>query len=264
MFNFITTLKTCLKISLTDNSVIAVTDCDCNLIIEGIEYFAGNSFEYGNIKNSSSLDVDNLRIKSFISSNVITESDILAGKYDRARVEIFQINYENLTQEKNILKFGIITEIKIIDNQFIAEISDFSKKTEQQITDTFSPYCRAKFCDHLCKLDINNFMHRGLVSKVTVPNKKFVDISLSQAQNYYRYGVVKFLSGKNKNHSFEVKQSSVNEIELFFSTPYEIKFGDCYTVFAGCDKLFTTCADKFSNVVNFRGEPHIPGIQKLF
>jgi uncharacterized phage protein (TIGR02218 family) len=35
--------------------------------------------------------------------------------------------------------------------------------------------------------------------------------------------------------------------------------GDGFTVTAGCDKQFPTCHDKFANVVNFRGFPHIPG-----
>ena len=35
--------------------------------------------------------------------------------------------------------------------------------------------------------------------------------------------------------------------------------GDAFIVTAGCDKLFATCRDRFANVVNFRGFPHIPG-----
>jgi uncharacterized phage protein (TIGR02218 family) len=27
----------------------------------------------------------------------------------------------------------------------------------------------------------------------------------------------------------------------------------------GCDKRFETCATRFNNAVNFRGEPHLPG-----
>ena len=34
---------------------------------------------------------------------------------------------------------------------------------------------------------------------------------------------------------------------------------DAFTVTAGCDKRFQTCHDRFNNVVNFRGFPHIPG-----
>jgi uncharacterized phage protein (TIGR02218 family) len=35
--------------------------------------------------------------------------------------------------------------------------------------------------------------------------------------------------------------------------------GDTFTVAAGCDKQLATCRTKFSNTVNFRGFPHMPG-----
>jgi uncharacterized phage protein (TIGR02218 family) len=41
--------------------------------------------------------------------------------------------------------------------------------------------------------------------------------------------------------------------------PEAISVGDTFVVTAGCDKRFATCRDRFSNTVNFRGFPHIPG-----
>ena len=38
-----------------------------------------------------------------------------------------------------------------------------------------------------------------------------------------------------------------------------IAVGDDFVVRAGCDKRLETCRDRFANVVNFRGFPHIPG-----
>ena len=38
-----------------------------------------------------------------------------------------------------------------------------------------------------------------------------------------------------------------------------IMVGDTFTVTAGCDKTLATCRDRFANVDNFRGFPHIPG-----
>lgn len=32
-----------------------------------------------------------------------------------------------------------------------------------------------------------------------------------------------------------------------------------FSITAGCDKRFETCAKKFRNTVNFRGFPHLPG-----
>ena len=40
-------------------------------------------------------------------------------------------------------------------------------------------------------------------------------------------------------------------------------FGDTYNAIAGCDKTIGTCASRFSNAVNFRGEPYVPGMDKM-
>lgn len=48
-------------------------------------------------------------------------------------------------------------------------------------------------------------------------------------------------------------------IELWQAMPEPIAAGDTFAVTAGCDKRLPTCRDRFNNVVNFRGFPHIPG-----
>ena len=52
---------------------------------------------------------------------------------------------------------------------------------------------------------------------------------------------------------FVLQQNMVNTIDA----------GDGYSVVAGCDKTLATCKTKFNNVVNFRGYPYIPGVDKL-
>ena len=51
----------------------------------------------------------------------------------------------------------------------------------------------------------------------------------------------------------------VNQPEANPPSPEAVIAGDAFTVTPGCDKQFSTCHDKFANVVNFRGFPHIPG-----
>jgi uncharacterized phage protein (TIGR02218 family) len=62
----------------------------------------------------------------------------------------------------------------------------------------------------------------------------------------------------------EVKSStSVGVITLQQAMPSGTTIGDTYSLSAGCNKLLTTCRDKFNNVVNFRGFPHVPGSDKV-
>ncbi len=40
---------------------------------------------------------------------------------------------------------------------------------------------------------------------------------------------------------------------------FSIAVGEQVSVVAGCDKQIETCRTKFSNALNFRGFPHMPG-----
>ena len=68
--------------------------------------------------------------------------------------------------------------------------------------------------------------------------------------------------GANAGFPVEVKNHrKAGEVtfELWQQMPEPIQAGDTFTVTAGCDKQFSTCHDRFNNVVNYRGFPHIPG-----
>jgi uncharacterized phage protein (TIGR02218 family) len=51
-------------------------------------------------------------------------------------------------------------------------------------------------------------------------------------------------------------------VQLVLDMPVLIAVADQFTVVEGCNKTITHCANKFSNVVNFRGFPHVPGVDK--
>ena len=44
---------------------------------------------------------------------------------------------------------------------------------------------------------------------------------------------------------------------------YPIQAGDRFWYYPGCDLLATTCDRKFNNILNFRGEPDMPGMNKM-
>jgi hypothetical protein len=86
----------------------------------------------------------------------------------------------------------------------------------------------------------------------------------SSASGYYDGGLIHFLSGANAGLSIEMKQVSslaggaVN-IQLYLKTPFAVVAGDQFVAVPGCDKRRSTCKDKFHNIVNFQGEPDVPG-----
>ena len=90
----VTMLATCWKLTRRDSAVFGFTDHDLDIIFESTTYKAATGFTPSAIKNTGSLSVDNLDVEGMLSSGSIVESDILAGLYDFAEVEIFLVNYQ--------------------------------------------------------------------------------------------------------------------------------------------------------------------------
>lgn len=88
-------------------------------------------------------------------------------------------------------------------------------------------------------------------------------VPLGSSSGYFDFGLMTFTSGANNGLSGEVRNYAPGVWTLELPFPYTINIGDTYTMRAGCDKSLATCKAKFSNVVNMRGEPYLPGIDKI-
>lgn len=58
--------------------------------------------------------------------------------------------------------------------------------------------------------------------------------------------------------------TSLDDVELFLSMPFNVQVGDDLAIYVGCDKKLATCISRFANVINFRGEPYVPGQDEFF
>ncbi|TGY90648.1 DUF2163 domain-containing protein [Marinicauda algicola] len=78
---------------------------------------------------------------------------------------------------------------------------------------------------------------------------------------WFAGGVLTWESGANAGRSIEVKgwTQATGQIELFLPMGYVIEIGDLFRIHPGCDKRLDTCIARFANVLNFRGEPYVPG-----
>lgn len=90
---------------------------------------------------------------------------------------------------------------------------------------------------------------------------------LGSGSGFFDNGVITFTSGNNVGHpplnSMEVQSYVPGQLTLELPMPYACQVGDTYTLTAGCDYSFSTCQTRFVNWMNFRGEPYVPGVDKL-
>jgi uncharacterized phage protein (TIGR02218 family) len=260
----ITTLATCWRIKRRDGIIFTFTDHDQPLIIDRLIYQAIGSFTPTSIEIGSQLAVDNLEVTGQLHIGQITEEELLAGKYDFAEVEIFLVNYQNIAASKIMQKRGILGEVTLKNNLFSAEIRGLTEYLSQTMCEEYVPHCRATLGDKRCRFNLkqDGFTARAVVTGVQ-GRQAFVAASLIQARGWFAYGYLTWDSGKNEGLKMEIKEFGNSAVTLVLPMPYAIEPGDRFTTVAGCDKSSQTCIEKFSNIINFRGEPDVPGTDKI-
>ncbi len=257
------TLATCWKLTRRDNQVMGFCSHSKDISYEEVEYKASSGFTPSSISSHSGLAIDQLEVEAVIESGMISDADIHAGLYDFAEIDIFLLNYKDISQGALELRRGWLGEIKYGTQYFTAEVRGLTQKLSHTLGELYSPRCRAKLGDARCGISLAGYTDSGAITSIT-SQRVFGDISLLAEDGYYNFGLVTFLSGNNNGLSMEVKRYQSGVVELAMPMPYALAISDSYQIVAGCDKRFSTCIAVFSNAVNFRGEPHIPGNDKLF
>ena len=89
----VTTLATCIKITTKDGANKGYTTLDSNLTIDGLLYSANSGFSANSFLDENYAKNANANFLLGVSSNDITQENLLSGKYEGAIVEIFIVNY---------------------------------------------------------------------------------------------------------------------------------------------------------------------------
>jgi len=263
----VTTLATCWKLTRRDGGVLGFTDHDQDIEYNACIYRAASGFTPSAVQNSDSLSVDNLDVEGMLSSSSISETDLLAGIYDFAEIEIFQINYNDTSQGTLKLRRGWLGEVSLHKQQFVAEVRGLTQSLSQTIGELYAPACRATLGDSRCKVDMEAYTVTGSITQV-LSTQEFYDASRDEASGLYSFGKITFTSGACNGLSMEVKEyvwtaDNGGQVILTLPMPYGLQAGDTYSLTQGCDKTVATCNTRFANIYNFRGEPYVPGLDRL-
>lgn len=260
-----TTFATFWKITRKDGVVQGFTSHVTDVSYSGVTYKAASGILPTNVQTSSGKGVDNVSIMGIVSSPDIAEADLLVGRYDDAKVEVFILNYEDTTQDRIVLISGFIGEVKLGRKQFEAEVRSLTQRTAQYVGKACSPLCRVKnLGDAECSVGLGPFTFSGAVS-VAIGKSQFRTNSagiVGKPFGYFAYGTLTWTSGLNSGKAVEVRThdtSSPMTLTLAEALAFPPQVGDTFSVVAGCDRTASSCRTKFGNIVNFRGEPFIPG-----
>lgn len=260
----VTTLAACWKLERMDGFILGFTDHDQPLEIDGMRYDSIAGFTPSNVESGSTMAIDNLDIAGSFYESKITKIDLLAGKYDFARIEVFLVNYNEPNAGKLVQKTGIIGEVTVKRNLFFAEIRGLSQFLSQTLRESYSPHCRTQVGDNRCKFNLaqHNYTVESAISQI-IDQHRFIANNLSQEADWFKYGYLSWQTGNNAETKMEIKDFANQQVTLALPMPFAIQLGDMFTIVAGCDKSKNSCINKFNNIINFRGEPDLPGTDRL-
>lgn len=183
-------------------------------------------------------------------------------------------SYIDETEKLWLAQGWTLGRIEIQDQAFTAEIRGKAQHLDQQLIERTTPECRANLGDVRCTVDMDDsagtFRYdAGVVTSQSGDRRTFIDTGAPNSEDFFSGGLLTWLTpesgdsfnGGNAGYQMEVKSydTVTQEFILFQPMPVDIEAGDEFTVKFGCNKGTTHCKDRFSNLVNFRGEPFIPG-----
>lgn len=265
----LTYLVLCCKIMRSDGVELCFTETDKSVIVDNQVYSTCASLSA--IRESCDLTTSDFKFETILNSELIKTEDISRGLFDEASVEIFMIDLSVVDEDGRYtrivcLKRGRIGEIRISgNNKFAAQIHDITFDLNRNITNRYSLTCRAIFGDKKCGMNVDNFTYEGSITKI-IDKKSFMDVQNFQESGYFDNGFIIFW---NEDRTKIIEKTNVKffinkTFELCKPTNINLIEGILYTANVGCDKTSKQCSQKFKNIANFRGEPHIPGIEKMY
>lgn len=257
----LTTIAICWRIERRDGLALGFTSHDRDLDIGGLRYRAAPGMLPSAIALSDGFEADGLDVEGALTLDAISGDDLSAGRWDGAAVTVFMVDWEDSGAPAIALARGELGDVRVRRNGFEAELRSSVAALERPVAERTSPECRAELGDKRCRVDMAG--RTRLVRIVAVSSPTVIDVATETTPGAYRYGRARWLSGRNCGLEVEVAGCEASRLTLRDSPHYPAEAGDLIEIAEGCDKRFTTCVGRFGNGLNFRGEPHLPGMDLL-
>lgn len=267
-----TTLATLLEIARLDGVILYFTDLDQGFLYNGNFYKPYTGYAPSALETNTNASVDNQSIIGILDGTTISLADIRAGLYDFANAKLSIVNYKDLSMGEMAMLSGKFGEAILDGNQFTIELRGMAQLLQQKMGELYLPSCPAVFGDARCKINAEDLAYTKsfTVSAIIVDaeRRKFRADILLDPTEYFDNGLVTFDEvSANPGAQMDVKLYTLldapvtGQVELYEPLANNIQVGDEGIIVVGCPKSKQACKTKFltSNIINFRGFPHLIG-----
>lgn len=254
-----TTTCHCWRVTRSDGLVLGFTDHDHDLRFAGTTFLAASGFSGGEVEAATGLAASTDAVAGGFSSEVITEEDLAAGLYDRARVERYLVNWDRPEQHM-LLDVREVGEVTRSGAAFTAELRSLAHRLAQPQGRVYNRRCAAQFGDGRCRADLAAWTGEGTVVAVVDASTIIVQGLASFTDDFFRLGLLTLENGQPVDiEGHRRLADGTAELRTWLPLEGGVEAGQGFVITAGCDKTFATCKARFANHLNFRGFPHVPG-----
>jgi uncharacterized phage protein (TIGR02218 family) len=257
----LSTVALCWRLERRDGVALGFTTHDRDLVIDGLVYRAAPGMVPSAISIGDGFDAGTLDVSGALTSDAIAADDLADGRWDGAAIFLFACDWENGGAPLPLAR-GEIGDVSAKGAGFEAELRGPAALLERAAVEQTSPECRAELGDKRCRVDMAP--RRRLTRVVAVADEASVEVADASAlAGAYAYGRLRWLTGGNSGLESAIVASDAALLTLREAPPQPAATGDLVEIAEGCDKSFATCTGRFANGANFRGEPHLPGMDLL-
>jgi uncharacterized phage protein (TIGR02218 family) len=253
----LTTMALCWRLDRADGVTLGFTAHDRDLTIGGVLYSARPGMLPSAISQSDGFDVDTLDCSGALTDDAITEADLVAGRWDGARVTLFAADWSDPAAATLPIASGELGDVTVTDGAFTVELRGPTALLERPVVERTSPDCRAELGDRRCRVDVAG---RTRTARLVAADGATLTLDAAEpSPGAYAFGRLRWLDGANAGLSAAIMASAGARLTLR-EPPFAVPAaGTLVEIVEGCDRLFATCRARFANTANFRGEPHLPG-----
>lgn len=221
-------------------------------------YLPTDSVSTTALQKQSGMQDHNVDVQAVITSDLITEDDLRAGKYRNARVVAMVIDWRYPYAGYFTHNVFWILQATYTRETWHAQVSATPIRFRKEIGHIISHECRWDLGDSNCQKDLTSFTWTGTVTVVT-DQRTFVATGQSATDHMFEEGILTWNTGNNAGVQSDVFDNVGATVQLQLNAYRPILVGDTFTIVAGCDKLKGTCVGKFNNFPRFGGFPFVPG-----
>lgn len=231
----------------------------------------------GHVWKAQAISDSGLSVGSGDNLDVIVPSDNPVARLFRGvspsrpvRIRIYRWHVDDTSAEFKTVWIGTIKEAKreAIDRTRLVTASLASTFTRVGLRLTYGRACPYALYDHNCNVDPASFGVSGFVIDSLDGAEITVTLLPAELENgWFTGGYVEWATeGITERRGLKVQDGNV--IGVIGGTS-GLSEGLAITLFPGCNRTISQCAEKFSNHLNYGGQPHMPGkspftIIKLF